>query len=197
MAAAEPAVVVLIRHGETAWSLSGQHTGRTDIPLTAHGEEVARRLAPVLAGFRFRQVLCSPLRRARATCDLAGLGGQAEIDPDLLEWDYGAYEGHTPAEIRAHAPGWLVFRDGCPDGESPEAIGARVDRVIEKVRAREGPVALFAHGHVLRVLGARWIGLPPAGGAHFLLDTATLTVLSWYQGVPAIRCWNAALGASS
>jgi probable phosphoglycerate mutase len=195
-AAAAGAEVVLVRHGETAWSLSGQHTGRTDIPLTPHGEAVAGQLAPALAGRQFRQVLCSPLQRARRTCELAGLGGQAEIEPDLLEWDYGAYEGRTPAEIRAEAPDWLVFRHGCPDGESPEAIGARVDRVIQKVRACEGPVALFAHGHVLRVLGARWIGLPPAGGAHFLLDTATLTVLSWYRGVPAIRCWNAPLVAS-
>ncbi len=185
--------VVLVRHGETEWSLSGQHTGRTDIPLTAHGEEVARRLAPPLAARRFQRVLCSPLQRACRTCELAGLGGQAEFEPDLLEWDYGTYEGRTPAEIRAERPDWLVFRDGCPGGESPEDVAARVDRVIERARAVEGPVALFAHGHVLRVLGARWIGLPPAGGAHFLLDTSTLTLLSWYRGQPAIRCWNAPL----
>lgn len=185
--------VVLIRHGETEWSLSGQHTGRTDIPLTAHGEQQALRLAPALAGRHVQRVLCSPLQRARRTCELAGLGAEAEIEPDLLEWDYGAYEGRTPAQIRAEVPDWLVFRDGCPGGELPEAIGARVDRVIERVRAEDGPLALFAHGHVLRVLGARWIGLPPAAGAHFLLDTSTLTVLSWYRGVPAIRCWNAPL----
>lgn len=189
--------VVLVRHVETEWSLSGQHTGRTDIPLTAHGEEVARRLARPLAARRFRGVLCSPLQRARRTCELAGLNGQAEIEPDLLEWDYGAYEGRTPAEIRAERPDWLVFRDGCPDGESPEQVAARVDRVIARVRAMEGPVALFAHGHLLRLLGARWIGLPPSGGAHFLLDTSTLTVLSWYRGEPAIRCWNAPLELDS
>jgi broad specificity phosphatase PhoE len=193
MAASAPAEVVLVRHGETAWSLSGQHTGLTDIPLTAHGEAVASQLARTLRGFDFHQVLCSPLQRARRTCELAGLSAQAELEPDLVEWNYGAYEGRTPAEIRAEVPDWLVFRDGCPGGESPQAVGARVDRVIARVRGVDGPVALFAHGHVLRVLGARWIGLPPAGGAHFLLDTATLTVLSWYRGRPAIRCWNAPL----
>jgi probable phosphoglycerate mutase len=197
MGTAGPAEVVLIRHGETAWSLSGQHTGRTDIPLTERGREVARCLAPVLAGREFHQVLCSPLRRARETCELAGLGAGAQIEPDLLEWDYGAYEGRTPAEIHAERPDWQVFRDGCPGGESPQAISERVDRVIERARAVDGPVALFAHGHVLRVLGARWIGLPTAGGAHFLLDTSTLTVLSWYRGMPAIRCWNAPLTLSS
>ncbi|MFQ6539690.1 MULTISPECIES: histidine phosphatase family protein [Aphanothece] len=196
MAKAGPAEVVLIRHGETAWSLSGQHTGRTDLPLTERGREVARGLAPVLAGREFHQVLCSPLQRARETCELAGLGAGAQIEPDLLEWDYGLYEGRTPAEVRTETPDWLVFRDGCPGGESPQAVSARVDRVIERVRAVDGPVALFAHGHVLRVLGARWIGLPTAGGAHFLLDTSTLTVLSWYRGVPAIRCWNAPLTLS-
>jgi probable phosphoglycerate mutase len=193
MVAAGPAEVVLVRHGETEWSLSGQHTGRTDIPLTAHGEAVASQLARMLGGFAFHQVLCSPLQRARRTCELAGLGAQAELEPDLLEWNYGGYEGRTPAEIRAEVPDWLVFRDGCPGGESPQAVGARVDRVIDRVRGVDGPVALFAHGHVLRVLGARWIGLPPAAGARFLLDTATLTVLSWYRGRPAIRCWNAPL----
>ncbi len=187
--------VVLVRHGETAWSRSGQHTGRTDVPLTPHGEEVARRLAPALAGRDFEMVLCSPLQRARHSCELAGLGAQAQIEPDLMEWDYGAYEGLTSAEIAAERPDWLVFRDGCPGGESPQAIGTRVDRVIERVRSLDGPLALFAHGHVLRVLGARWIGLPPAAGAHFLLDTSSLTVLSWYRGVPAIGCWNAAPAA--
>ncbi|MEO1002831.1 MAG: histidine phosphatase family protein [Cyanobacteria bacterium J06638_7] len=192
-----PPQVVLVRHGETAWSLSGQHTGRTDIPLTPHGEEVARSLAPALADRGFAAVFCSPLQRARRTCELAGLAARAAIEADLREWDYGAYEGLTMAQIRAEAPDWLVFRDGCPGGESPQAIGARVDRVIARLREFDGPVALFAHGHVLRVLGARWIGLPPAGGAHFLLDTATLTVLSWYRGVPAIQSWNAQLPAGS
>lgn len=193
MTASSRAEVLLVRHGETAWSLSGQHTGLTDIPLTPHGEEMARRLAPALARHPFRRVFCSPLQRARDSCALAGLGAEAEIDPDLCEWDYGAYEGRTLAEIRSELPDWLVFRDGCPGGESPQDLGERVDRVIQRLLAVDGRVAVFAHGHVLRVLGARWIGLPPAGGAHFLLDTATLTVLSWYRGLPAIRCWNAPL----
>jgi broad specificity phosphatase PhoE len=138
-------------------------------------------------------VLTSPLRRARETCELVGLGERAEADPDLTEWDYGAYEGLTPQEIRARQPEWMIFRDGAPGGESPAQIGARVDRVIAKVRARAGNVALFAHGHVLRVLGARWLGLPPSAGSQFLLDTATVCVLSSYHGVPAVKRWNAPL----
>jgi broad specificity phosphatase PhoE len=189
--------VILVRHGETEWSLSGQHTGTTDIPLTQQGEAVARRLAPVLADRTFSLVLCSPLQRARRTCELAGLGGQATIDPDLAEWNYGAYEGLTPAEIHEHHPGWLVFRDGCPDGERPAQVGERVDRVIRRVRENGGRVALFAHGHVFRVFVARWIGLPPSHGAHFLLDTATLTILSYYRGIPAVKCWNAPLVAEA
>ena len=185
--------VFCIRHGETAWSLSGQHTGTTDIPLTDNGRRLAERLKPVLAAERFALVLVSPLQRARETCELAGLGERAETDPDLMEWNYGAYEGLTPKEIREKQPAWMIFRDGCPGGESPEQIGARVDRVIAKIRARAGNVALFAHGHVLRVLGARWLGLPPFAGSHFLLDTATVCVLSSYHGVPAIRRWNAPL----
>jgi len=137
--------------------------------------------------------LTSPLQRARETCELAGLGERAETDPDLMEWNYGAYEGLTPKEIREMQPAWMIFRDGCPGGESPEQIGARVDRVIAKMRARAGNVAVFAHGHVLRVLGARWLGLPPSAGSHFLLDTATLSVLSSYHGVPAMKRWNAPL----
>jgi probable phosphoglycerate mutase len=187
--------VYLLRHGETAWSLSRQHTGSTDIPLTENGRAVAKCLAPVLAQERFERVLSSPLQRARHTCELAGLGARATIDADLVEWDYGDYEGLTPQQIRATAPEWLVFRDGCPGGESPAQIGARVDRVITKVRAVEGNVALFAHGHVLRVLAARWLGLPVSGGCHFLLDTATLSVLSYYHGIGAIERWNAALAA--
>ncbi len=189
--------VILIRHGETAWSLSGQHTGSTDIPLTEHGEAVASRLAPVLADRDFSLVLCSPLQRARRTCELAGLGGQASIDPDLAEWNYGAYEGLTTSEIHAKHPDWLVFRDGCPDGESPAQVGERVDRVIRRVRENGGRVALFAHGHLLRVFVARWIGLPPSHGAHFLLDTATVTILSDYRGLPAVKCWNAPLAAGA
>jgi len=192
-----PGEVFLIRHGETEWSLSGQHTGSTDIPLTDHGEAAARLLAPVLADRDFSLVLCSPLQRARRTCDLAGLGGQASIDPDLAEWNYGSYEGLTPAAIREQHPGWLVFRDGCPDGESPAEVGERVDRVISRVRQNGGRVALFAHGHVFRVFVARWIELSPSHGAHFLLDTSTLTILSYYRGIPAVKCWNAALVASA
>jgi len=188
-----PGEVFLIRHGETEWSLSGQHTGSTDIPLTDHGEAVARLLAPVLADRDFSLVLCSPLQRARRTCELAGLGEQASIDPHLAEWNYGSYEGLTSSEIHGQNPGWLVFRDGCPDGESPAEVGERVDRVIRRVRENGGRVALFAHGHVFRVLVARWIELSPSHGAHFLLDTSTLTILSYYRGIPAVKCWNAPL----
>jgi probable phosphoglycerate mutase len=188
-----PGEVFLIRHGETEWSLSGQHTGSTDIPLTDHGEAAARLLAPVLADRDFSLVLCSPLQRARRTCELAGLGGQATIDPDLAEWNYGSYEGLTPAAIREQHPGWLMFRDGCPAGESPAEMGERVDRVISRVRQNGGRVALFAHGHVFRVFVARWIELSPSHGAHFLLDTSTLTILSYYRGIPAVKCWNAPL----
>jgi probable phosphoglycerate mutase len=184
---------VLIRHGETEWSISGQHTGSTDIPLTESGREVARRLAPLLARTTFSLVLTSPLRRARETCELAGLARTADVDPDLTEWNYGDYEGLTPKEIQATAPGWMIFRDGCPGGESPEQVGARVDRIIARIRTVEGDVALFAHGHVFRVFAARWLGLPALAGSHFLLDTATVSVLSHYRGIPAIRRWNAPL----
>jgi broad specificity phosphatase PhoE len=185
--------VFLIRHGETEWSLNGRHTGISDIPLTENGRQVARRWRPFAATRTFDLVLTSPLQRARETCELAGLGERAEIDSDLTEWNYGAYEGLTPQEIRARQPDWMIFRDGCPDGESPAQIGARVDRVIAKARARAGDVALFAHGHVLRVLGARWLGWPSFAGSHFLLDTATVCVLSSYRGVPAVKRWNAPL----
>ncbi len=185
--------VYLIRHGETEWSLSGQHTGTTDIPLTENGRKVARLLAPLLAKENFALVLTSPLERARMTCQLAGLGARAEIDVNLMEWGYGAYEGLTPKEIHAKAPCWVLFSDGCPSGESPEQVGARVDRVIARVRAVKGHVALFAHGHVFRVFAARWLGLPAAAGCHFLLDTATLSILSYYRGIPAVKRWNAML----
>lgn len=185
--------VFLVRHGETEWSVNGRHTGVSDIPLTENGRQVARRWRPYAATRRFDLVMTSPLQRARETCELVGLGGRAETDPDLTEWDYGAYEGLTPQEIRARQPDWMIFRDGCPGGESPEQIGARVDRVIAKVRARSGNAALFAHGHVLRVLGARWLGLPTSAGSHLLLDTATVCVLSSYHGVPALKRWNAPL----
>lgn len=185
--------VFLVRHGETEWSLSGQHTGSTDIPLTENGRKVARRLKPVLGKETFALVLASPLQRARETCDLAGLGERAEVDRDLTEWNYGQYEGLTPGQIHARAPGWMIFRDGCPGGETPNQVGARADRLIAKARAAKGDVALFAHGHVFRVLAARWLGLPAGAGSHFLLDTATLSILSDYRSIPAIKRWNAAL----
>ena len=185
--------VFAIRHGETAWSLSGQHTGTTDIPLTDNGRRLAQRIRPALAREVFALVLCSPMQRARETCELAGLGDAAVIEPDLVEWNYGQYEGLTPKQIRKGAPGWLIFRDGCPGGESPEQVGARVDRVIERARAAEGDVALFAHGHVLRVLPARWVGQPAGAGQHFLLDTGTLCVLGYYREVPAVKVWNGPL----
>jgi broad specificity phosphatase PhoE len=183
--------VVAVRHGETEWSLSGQHTGTTDIPLTDNGRRLAAGLRGVLAAESFALVVTSPLQRARETCALAGLAHGARIEPDLVEWNYGKYEGLTPQQIHASAPEWLIFRDGCPGGETPADVGARVDRVIARARATEGDVALFAHGHVLRVLAARWLGLPPGAGQHFLLDTGTLNVLSYYRGVPALKTWNA------
>ena len=185
--------VYLARHGETEWSLSGQHTGITDIPLTENGRNLAKRLAPVLATERFALVLTSPLERARKTCELAGLGAHAEIDRDLMEWNYGEYEGLTPKQIDAQAPLWMLFRDGCPGGETPEQIGVRVDRLIARVRAVEGHVALFAHGHIFRVFAARWLGFPASAGCQFLLDTATLSILSYYRGIPAVKRWNAEL----
>lgn len=182
--------VTCIRHGETEWSLSGQHTGRTDIPLTENGRKLAAELRPLLEGRDFALVMTSPLGRARETCELAGFGERAEVEPDLREWDYGHYEGLTPAQIHEKAPGWLLFDDGAPGGETPQAIGTRVDRVIARIRASDGAVALFAHGHVLRVVGARWIGLPPGDGKRFLLGTGTVSVLGHYRGEPAIRAWN-------
>jgi len=185
--------VYLLRHGETEWSLNGQHTGVTDIPLTENGRMAARLLQPVLAKEIFALVLTSPLQRARETCELAGLGKQATIESDLIEWNYGEYEGLKTEQIRLTRPGWSVFRDGCPGGESPEQIGARADRVLTKVRATDGNVALFAHGHILRVLAARWINLSASYGEHFLLDTATLNVLGYYRESPAFKIWNAPL----
>ena len=183
--------VVLIRHGETEWSVSGQHTGTTDIPLTERGREEARLLEPLLADADFTLVLSSPLQRAQQTCELAGLGDRMEIDPDLIEWNYGEYEGLTPKQIHRIAPGWMLFTDGCPGGESPDQVAARVDRLVCKVQQVAGRVALFAHGHVFRVFAARWIGLPPSGGRHFLLNTSTVCVLSYYRGSPAVKRWNA------
>ena len=185
--------VFAIRHGETEWSLSGRHTGTTDLPLTENGRRLADRMRPILGQERFALVLVSPMRRARETCELAGLGHRGVIDNDLMEWDYGAYEGLTTSQIRENTPDWLVFRDGCPGGETPDQVGARVDRVIARARAADGDVALFAHGHVLRVLAARWIGLAPVAGRHFLLDTGALSVLGEYQGSQAVQIWNAPL----
>lgn len=189
-----PTDVVLVRHGETTWSLSGQHTGITDIPLTERGEAQAKLLAPLLTSVRFSRVLVSPLQRARRTCVLAGLGDQAEIEPDLMEWNYGVYEGLTTDQIRRTNSGWQVFVDGCPEGESPQQVGERVDRVLSRLQEKdvpEGPTILFAHGHLLRVVAARWLQLSPEEGGRFLLDTATLNVLSHYRGVAALGCWNA------
>jgi len=183
--------IFLVRHGETQWSLNGQHTGVSDIPLTENGRMAARLLKPVLSGESFALVLTSPLQRARETCELAGLGARAIIEPELVEWRYGDYEGLTTAQIRATRPGWSVFRDGCPGGETPEEVAARADRVLAKVRATQGNVALFAHGHIFRVLAARWINLPASCGEHFLLDTATLNILGYYGDSPALKIWNA------
>jgi probable phosphoglycerate mutase len=185
--------VYLARHGETAWSLTGQYTGRTDLPLTEQGERTARRLGARLSEIDFVKVFTSPLQRARRTCELAGFGGVAEIDPDLLEWDYGKYEGRRTAEILAERPGWLLFRDGCPGGEMPMQVAARADRVIARVRAVNGNVLLFSSGHFLRVLAARWIGLEPSDTSRsFKLSTASLSALG-YEGSlsrPAIVLWN-------
>jgi len=183
--------VYLIRHGETEWSRAGRHTGVTDVVLTEHGRETARLLQPVLAQERFTLVLSSPLQRARETCELAGLGKVAMVEPDLIEWNYGEYEGLTTRQIQSVRPGWSVFHDGCPAGETPEQVGERVDRVLATIRASGGNVALFAHGHILRVLAARWIKLAPSVGEHLLLDTATICVLGYYYKTPALKIWNA------
>ena len=185
-------VVYLARHGETAWSLSGQHTGRTDLPLTERGERQARALGQRLRGASFVKVLTSPSQRARRTAELAGFGSLAEIDPDLAEWDYGQYEGRRTADILAERPGWFLFRDGCPGGETPDQVGARADRVVERVRAVEGNVLVFSSAHILRVLAARWLGLEAAGGRYFVLDTSSLSILGYEHNLaePVIRLWN-------
>lgn len=180
----------LVRHGETEWSLSGKHTGVTDLPLTAHGREQAEALAPVLAQGHFTQVLTSPRQRARVTCDIAGFGDRAIVDPDLVEWDYGSYEGLTSLEIHAERPDWSLWTDGCPDGESPGEIAARLDRLLARVAKIEGDIALFAHGHVLRALALRYLGWPMPQGAQLGLDTATLCKLGRASGQPSIVTWN-------
>jgi broad specificity phosphatase PhoE len=182
--------VILVRHGETEWSLSGQHTSRTDVPLTNAGREAARRLGARLAGREFALVLTSPRSRARDTCAEAGLGDVARVDDDLVEWDYGSYEGLTTPEIRVDHPGWLLWEDGVPGGETARQVAARADRVIERAIAADGDVALFAHGHVLRVLGARWLGLPPERGGSLALETASLSELGFEHENRVIWRWN-------
>ena len=184
--------VYLARHGETAWSLSGQHTGRVDLPLTAHGEANARRLASRLAGIPFKRVFTSPLARARRTCELAGFGASAVIDSDLIEWDYGAYEGKTQAQIRSEHPGWEIFRDGCPEGELLAQVAARADRIVVRLRAIADDLLIFSSGHLLRVLAARWLGLDAALGRYLLLDTTAVSVLAYQRDLtePVIRLWN-------
>jgi broad specificity phosphatase PhoE len=186
-------VVYVARHGETAWSLSGQHTGLTDLPLTERGEGNASRLGERLKGLSLAKVFTSPLQRATRTCELAGFGAAAEVDRDLLEWNYGEYEGRRTAEILAERPDWQLFRDGCPGGESPQQAAARADRVVSRLRGVQGDVLLFSSGHFLRVLAARWLGLEPAAGRYFLLSTASLGTLAYEHNnlsEPVIRLWN-------
>ena len=182
--------VVLARHGETEWSLSLRHTGKADLPLTDEGRRQARALGPRLHGWTFSLVLTSPLQRALETCRLAGYGEQARVRPDLEEWDYGRYEGLTSPQIAALQPNWSLWRDGCPGGETAEEVGRRADRVLAEVRSVDGDVLIFAHGHVLRVLAARWLGEPPEGGRHYALQTATVSVLGYEHADPVIRLWN-------
>jgi broad specificity phosphatase PhoE len=186
-------IVYLARHGETAWSLTGQHTGLTDLPLTERGERNARQLGGRLRGLTFAKVYTSPLQRAARTCELAGFGAVAEVDPDLVEWDYGQYEGRRTAEIQAERPGWLLFRDGCPGGESPAQASARADRVVSRLRAVQGDVLLFSSGHFIRVLATRWIGLEVTANARrFMLSTASLSAVGYEneRSRPVIRLWN-------
>jgi broad specificity phosphatase PhoE len=187
-------VVYLARHGETAWSLSGQHTGRTDLPLTDRGERQARALGERLRGAHFAKVFTSPSQRARRTAELAGFGSAAEIDPDLAEWDYGQYEGRRTADILAERPGWFLFRDGAPGGETPDQVAARADRVVQRIRALQGDIAVFSSAHILRVLAVRWLGLEAAAGRYFLLGTSSLSILGYEHNLaePAVRLWNEA-----
>jgi len=194
---ADPSVaqrVVLVRHGETAWSAALRHTSRTDVPLTPDGERQAEALGACLAGWSFAKVLASPRQRALRTCRLAGFGDRAETRDDLVEWDYGEYEGLTTPQIRASRPGWFLWRDGCPEGETAGQVGDRVDRVLAEVRRTQGDVALFAHAHVLRVLAARWIELPADSGKRFALATASISVLWYERETPVFLAWNAPCG---
>lgn len=197
---AAPLRLHLVRHGETEWSVSRQHTGRTDIPLTARGEDEARQLAPRLRTVKFSRIFTSPLQRARQTCELAGLNASAEILEDLAEWNYGDYEGLRTADILGMRADWAIFRDGCPGGESAAEIGARVDRCIAYLRTLHGNVALFTHGHLGCVLATRWIGLPLIEAQHFPLATASLSILAddpHHPGVPVIAMWNASSEAGA
>jgi len=185
-------IVYLARHGETAWSLSGQHTGLTDLPLTERGERNAGSLGERLRGLTFARIFTSPLQRARRTCELAGFGDRAEIDSDLVEWNYGDFEGRTSADIHQERPGWHIFRDGCPGGETPAQVDARADRVVRRVRAVQGDVLLFSSAHFLRVLAPRWLGLEPAAGRFLVLSTASLSALGYEHNLtePVIRLWD-------
>ncbi len=184
--------IYLARHGETAWSLTGQHTGLTDLPLTARGERNAQRLGKRLADHAFARVFTSPLQRASRTCELAGFGPVAKTDPDLVEWNYGDYEGLTTPQIQAKRPGWQLFRDGCPAGESPDQVGQRADRVVSRLRELSGDALVFSSGHFLRVLAARWLGLEPATGKHLLLKTASLSGIGYEHdlSLPVIEFWD-------
>jgi broad specificity phosphatase PhoE len=191
--ATTPPALYIVRHGETAWSLSGQHTGRTDIPLTERGDANARRLGERLKSLKFALVLTSPLQRARRTCDLAGYAAVGISDSDLMEWDYGDFEGRRTAEIHQLRPGWDLFRDGCPNGENAEQVGVRVDRVLRKVRAASGDSLIFSHGHLLRVLAARWLSLPPTHGRYVTCSAGSLGILSYEHASadePVISLWN-------
>jgi probable phosphoglycerate mutase len=186
-------IVYLARHGETSWTISRQHTGLTDLPLTERGERTARRLAERLKGLTFAKVWTSPLQRAARTCELAGFKSLAEIDKDLVEWDYGDYEGRRTAEILAERPGWELFRDGCPGGESPQQVSARADRVVKRVRDVSANVLIFTSGHFMRVLATRWLGLEPSVNCKFfMLSTASLSAVGYEHDVtrPVIRLWN-------
>jgi broad specificity phosphatase PhoE len=182
--------VVLVRHGETEWSASGKHTSTTDLPLTSAGRERAAALAPILAQRAFSLVLVSPLLRARETCELAGLGDQASLCEDLHEWDYGAYEGLTTPEIRVDRPDWVLWRDGCPEGETPSAVGERADRALDRLRAAEGDAIAFAHGHILRVVAARWLEMPVAAGARLALSAGSVSALGFERETSVLRLWN-------
>jgi probable phosphoglycerate mutase len=188
MAAA--AQIAVVRHGQTEWSLNGRHTGTTDIPLTDEGRAEARASAPLVQAMPIDRIVCSPLQRARETCGLLGLGHEPTIDADLVEWNYGIYEGITTKEIRETVPDWTVWFGGCPEGETPDEVAARVDRVIAAAREAGGTTLVVAHGHVLRVLTARWLGLAPQDGRFFRLDTATVSLLGWERETPVVLQWN-------